>query len=159
MFRYSSEITGTIMVQCIPILRPIIREIQTSRNASRRLESTSYGHSGKLASATLDGKAEPHFALDKHNGTNIALCQIAEEPAESRTSRSLCASSMAEVDDRQHTAASVDTWLYFDDEDSDLERHAHSRNFSQSQRPGSFDFSMSADSDAVPTRGLSFPRH
>lgn len=33
--RYSSEITGTIIVQCIPILRPIIRDIHTSLTSQR----------------------------------------------------------------------------------------------------------------------------
>jgi hypothetical protein len=37
--RYSSEIAGTIIVQCIPILRPVIREIHTT-TISRKLRST-----------------------------------------------------------------------------------------------------------------------
>lgn len=36
---YSSEIVGTIIVQCIPVLRPLIRDIHTSLT-SRRLGST-----------------------------------------------------------------------------------------------------------------------
>ncbi|KAK4494540.1 hypothetical protein PRZ48_013896 [Zasmidium cellare] len=36
---YSSEITGTIMVQCIPVLRPLVQEIHTSLR-SKRLGST-----------------------------------------------------------------------------------------------------------------------
>lgn len=36
---YSSEIAGTIIVQCIPILRPLIRDIHTSLT-SKRLAST-----------------------------------------------------------------------------------------------------------------------
>lgn len=36
---YSSEIVGTIIVQCIPVLRPLIRDIKTSLT-SRKLGST-----------------------------------------------------------------------------------------------------------------------
>ncbi|KAI8943051.1 hypothetical protein NX059_001087 [Plenodomus lindquistii] len=36
---YSSEIVGTIIVQCIPVLRPLLRDIHTSMT-SRRLGST-----------------------------------------------------------------------------------------------------------------------
>lgn len=36
---YSSEIVGTIIVQCIPVLRPFLRDIKTSLT-SRRLGST-----------------------------------------------------------------------------------------------------------------------
>ncbi|KAL6708607.1 hypothetical protein ACN47E_002588 [Coniothyrium glycines] len=36
---YSSEIVGTIIVQCIPVLRPLLRDIKTSLT-SRRLAST-----------------------------------------------------------------------------------------------------------------------
>jgi hypothetical protein len=33
---YSSEITGTILVQCIPVLRPILRNFSTSWTSNRR---------------------------------------------------------------------------------------------------------------------------
>lgn len=36
---YSSEIVGTIIVQCIPVLRPLIRDIHTSL-MSKRLPSS-----------------------------------------------------------------------------------------------------------------------
>lgn len=36
---YSSEITGTIIVQCIPVLRPLVQDIHTSLR-SKRLGST-----------------------------------------------------------------------------------------------------------------------
>jgi hypothetical protein len=49
--RYSSEITGTIMVQCIPILRPIIRDLHTTLT-SRKLASY----------ATGDGQSTPWTA-------------------------------------------------------------------------------------------------
>jgi hypothetical protein len=35
---YSSEIVGTIIVQCIPVLRPLLRDFHTSKN-SRKLAS------------------------------------------------------------------------------------------------------------------------
>lgn len=36
---YSSEIVGTIIVQCIPVLRPLIRDIKTSLT-SKKLASS-----------------------------------------------------------------------------------------------------------------------
>ncbi|EKG15479.1 hypothetical protein MPH_07291 [Macrophomina phaseolina MS6] len=40
---YSSEIVGTIIVQCIPVLRPLLRDIHTSLT-SRKLQSTADWH-------------------------------------------------------------------------------------------------------------------
>jgi hypothetical protein len=42
---YSSEITGTIIVQCIPVLRPLLRDFRTSMT-SRRLASA-HGETGR----------------------------------------------------------------------------------------------------------------
>lgn len=39
---YSSEVAGTIMVQCIPVLRPFLREVHASLT-SKRLTSTGDG--------------------------------------------------------------------------------------------------------------------
>lgn len=39
---YSSEIVGTIIVQCIPVLRPLLRDIKTSLT-SKKLASTAEG--------------------------------------------------------------------------------------------------------------------
>lgn len=45
---YSSEVAGTIIVQCVPILRPLIRDIHTSLT-SKKLAST-YDTTGHFSS-------------------------------------------------------------------------------------------------------------
>lgn len=58
---YSSEIVGTIIVQCIPVLRPLIRDIHTSLT-SRKLASTADNTARR-------SKQPPAFGLDRnHNG-------------------------------------------------------------------------------------------
>lgn len=162
---YSSEITGTIIVQCIPILRPIVREIQTSRDASRRLESTAKAHSqppenknvsGTHTSTTMDSKGRFSFGFDKQHGTHIAMHEIAEESGGSRNSRSSSSPGDANIEHRPHTA---ETWLHSDSEESVLDAYAHSRNYSAGTRPRSTAHSEDIDIEAMPTRGLSLPRH
>ena len=46
---YSSEIVGTIIVQCIPVLRPLLRDMKTSMT-SKRLASTAAGTERQYAS-------------------------------------------------------------------------------------------------------------
>jgi hypothetical protein len=65
---YSSEITGTIIVQCIPILRPILREIHTALT-SKRLSSTTDGGSATLGSI-LSGKRASVSAKRASFGAN-----------------------------------------------------------------------------------------
>jgi hypothetical protein len=82
--RYSSEITGTIIVQCIPILRPILREFTTTLT-SRRLQSTDYRGStftGKHSSKRGSGGPPYEEGSFKHND-RIALEDITEEEIES----------------------------------------------------------------------------
>ncbi|KAI1855683.1 hypothetical protein JX265_006087 [Neoarthrinium moseri] len=90
---YSSEVTGTIMVQCIPILRTIIKEIHTSL-VTKKLESTLTGDTrsmsfgSKRASAvskreTTIGKrisASTYSDGSKKGADIIALREIPEEP-------------------------------------------------------------------------------
>jgi hypothetical protein len=55
---YSSEVAGTIMVQCIPILRPILKNIHTSFT-SRKLESSNGERKGSGWTWTRSSK---HFS-------------------------------------------------------------------------------------------------
>ncbi|KAK1989781.1 hypothetical protein LX36DRAFT_648811 [Colletotrichum falcatum] len=96
---YSSEITGTIIVQCIPIFRPILREIHTSLT-SKRLGSTADGRSQTFGSKLSSGKRTSTGVQAGDNGNNsnnsnsnskylganerIALREIPEEYGEDR---------------------------------------------------------------------------
>ncbi|KAK1593562.1 uncharacterized protein LY79DRAFT_669107 [Colletotrichum navitas] len=84
---YSSEITGTIIVQCIPILRPIIREIHTSLTSKRLGSSTADGRSTTFGSKTSSRKRVSGGvqANDKHAGERIALQEIPEEYSDDKT--------------------------------------------------------------------------
>ncbi|KAJ0163208.1 hypothetical protein CTA2_3341 [Colletotrichum tanaceti] len=89
---YSSEITGTIIVQCIPILRPILREIHTSLT-SKRLESTADGRSTTFGSKLSSGKRISTGAAVQNDGKlgneRIALREIPEESSASSSSDEL----------------------------------------------------------------------
>ncbi|KAH6661221.1 hypothetical protein BKA67DRAFT_531287 [Truncatella angustata] len=79
---YSSEITGTIMVQCIPILRTMIKEIQTSLT-SRKLGSHSEGPSTLLGSSKRNSKrasAGIKMELVRKGSERVVLKEIPEEP-------------------------------------------------------------------------------
>jgi hypothetical protein len=73
---YSSEVAGTILVQCIPILRPFLREIHASFT-SKRLHSESTSHRSWAWSVSKKRDSTipdiPHIdlkALDGAGGTN-----------------------------------------------------------------------------------------
>ncbi|KAM3421885.1 hypothetical protein BST61_g2262 [Cercospora zeina] len=53
---YSSEITGTIIVQCIPVLRPLVQEVKTSLRSKR------------LGSMTIDADESGGMPLDQIGG-------------------------------------------------------------------------------------------
>lgn len=53
---YSSEITGTIIVQCIPVLRPLVQEVKVSLRSKR------------LGSMTMDADESGGMPLD-HMGS------------------------------------------------------------------------------------------
>lgn len=84
---YSSEITGTIIVQCIPILRPIIRDIHNSLT-SRKLESGAEHHSTAWSNNNISRKrtsVNPNHIdiLDTKSTDRMELREIPEEPDES----------------------------------------------------------------------------
>ncbi|KAH8666118.1 hypothetical protein BGZ61DRAFT_498544 [Ilyonectria robusta] len=93
---YSSEVAGTIMVQCIPILRPILQSFHTSLT-SKKLGSTSDAQSttwlskfsGNRVSTRMDNNGHSNGAAlvaDERglaNNDRVELRDIPEEPAES----------------------------------------------------------------------------
>ncbi|KAF8856543.1 hypothetical protein BDZ45DRAFT_675407, partial [Acephala macrosclerotiorum] len=82
---YSAEVAGTIIVQCIPILRPFLRDMRTSLT-SKKLDDTENGQSVTWRSrrSTLDGKQAPVFMSgdDKKHPEIIAMDAIPEDPHE-----------------------------------------------------------------------------
>ncbi|PVH76495.1 hypothetical protein DL98DRAFT_574387 [Cadophora sp. DSE1049] len=95
---YSAEVAGTIIVQCIPILRPFLRDIKTSMS-SKRIGDSSLNRSqlGSVARQSRvitnpDAKQleDPTYltsyqnASDKHTAEVFALDIIPEEPREMR---------------------------------------------------------------------------
>ncbi|KAH6999262.1 hypothetical protein BKA56DRAFT_469408 [Ilyonectria sp. MPI-CAGE-AT-0026] len=81
--RYSSEIAGTIIVQCIPILRPILRDIHISLT-SRKLGSTADGRSTIWISMLSRKQAPTGMNINNLNtktANRIKLRETTEEPA------------------------------------------------------------------------------
>ncbi|KAM5344319.1 hypothetical protein ACJ41O_012856 [Fusarium nematophilum] len=84
---YSSEVAGTIIVQCIPILRPILRDIHTSLT-SRKLASTADGQSvswtntNTRSSKHISATVNPidHGAIER-GSDRVELRDIPEEPS------------------------------------------------------------------------------
>jgi hypothetical protein len=58
---YSSEIVGTIIVQCIPVLRPLLRDLNTSRT-SRKLASIPDDRAGNGRRPPTIGQGSSHRA-------------------------------------------------------------------------------------------------
>lgn len=92
---YSAEVAGTIIVQCIPVLRPFIKDLHTSLT-SRRLEATeptrSGGGSNWRGSTLVEKKGNGSLVLsrDEEMGTScksptsagaFELTKIPEESA------------------------------------------------------------------------------
>ncbi|KAF5669975.1 hypothetical protein FHETE_4658 [Fusarium heterosporum] len=81
---YSSEVAGTIMVQCIPILRPILKNIHTSFT-SRKLESSNGERKGSGWTWTRSSKhfstgpLTPGHPVVLHNPDAVELRNIPEE--------------------------------------------------------------------------------
>jgi hypothetical protein len=78
---YSSEVAGTIMVQCIPILRPILRNIHTSFT-SRKLESSTGERKGSGWTWTRSSKhisTGPLPVVANNNPDGMELRNIPEE--------------------------------------------------------------------------------
>ncbi|OHE97026.1 hypothetical protein CORC01_07635 [Colletotrichum orchidophilum] len=127
---YSSEITGTIIVQCIPILRPILREIHTSLT-SKRLGSTAGGQSTTFGSKLSSGKRMSTGVgqNDKQGNERIALREIPEEPVDdalywksspARSSDSTTMPSETDFKPRPPTAPLPDMWPLSGNESADL---------------------------------------
>ncbi|KAK6194313.1 hypothetical protein LQW54_011587 [Pestalotiopsis sp. IQ-011] len=83
---YSSEITGTIIVQCIPILRTMIKDIHTSFN-SKKLTSLTDRQSTVAASSKRNSKRNSNrssggikMELVRKGSDRIVLKEIPEEP-------------------------------------------------------------------------------
>lgn len=81
---YSSEVAGTIMVQCIPILRPILRNIHTSFT-SRKLESSTGERKGsgwtwtRSSKHISTGPLAPGHPVVLNNPDGMELRNIPEE--------------------------------------------------------------------------------
>lgn len=99
--RYSSEITGTIIVQCIPILRPILREFTasiTSRNLRSITTATDRRQSVTWVSkfSSKRGSGVPSEAPGaKGESDRIALREIPEEDFEVNLKRTVSTSTYA----------------------------------------------------------------
>jgi len=90
---YSSEITGTIIVQCIPILRPVLRDVHNSL-VSKKLSSTGDRRSTTTVPSRWSGgprrgsvrttfELQPHDLYKKETG-EIVLAKIGEEIEDQR---------------------------------------------------------------------------
>lgn len=91
MVWYSAEIAGTIIVQCIPILRPFLRDMHTTLT-SKRLNDTEAGRTGTATwRSTIDAKRNSTYSNTnrdryeegKKTTEVIILRDIPEERAES----------------------------------------------------------------------------
>ncbi|KAH8202188.1 hypothetical protein TruAng_003663 [Truncatella angustata] len=78
MVWYSAEVTGTIMVQCIPVMRPLLGEMKTSL-ASRRLADAEDGRSitgeMKRQESTRSTPLRPSTTVD-HDTENFILAEL-----------------------------------------------------------------------------------
>ncbi|KAF6826622.1 hypothetical protein CPLU01_09573 [Colletotrichum plurivorum] len=163
---YSSEITGTIIVQCIPILRPILREIHTSLT-SKKLESTADGRttfgskisSGKRISGTVVGNGPASAGLDKQGNERIALREIPEEPTGDFFWKDPSSnSSDSDYKPRPPTAPLPDMWPLSGSEAPDLTNGSQSGKSFDFEHDGSGRHSGShLDLEAAPVQGLSPP--
>ena len=62
MVWYSAEVAGTIIVQCIPILRPFLRDMHTTLT-SKRLSDTEAGQTGTVTwRSTIDAKRNSTYS-------------------------------------------------------------------------------------------------
>lgn len=89
---YSAEVAGTIIVQCIPVLRPFIKDLHTSLT-SRRLEATEPARSGDRSGwrgSTLVEKKGSILSQsrDEEMGTNKNTYELGNIPEESSNNNS-----------------------------------------------------------------------
>lgn len=80
---YSGEVSGTIIVQCVPVLRPFVKDLKSSL-ASRRLEATEPSKGSNWRGSTLvDNKKGFVPVVDEEkNPMSWELRQIPEEPGQ-----------------------------------------------------------------------------
>jgi hypothetical protein len=118
---YSSEVAGTIIVQCIPILRPFLRDIHTSLT-SRKIGDTEDGRTSTWRSTINEskrGSANLNLHNSRHSHDNkklsipevIALSDIPEEPrdAEAHARKLSCSSESATPSERETEHATPTT--------------------------------------------------
>ncbi|KAL2072037.1 hypothetical protein VTL71DRAFT_11380 [Oculimacula yallundae] len=94
---YSSEVAGTIIVQCIPILRPFLRDIKTTLTSKRlgdddstdRSERRSVARRSRI-STTIDTRQieNPDYARDLANKKNTEIFALGIITEERETRRS-----------------------------------------------------------------------
>lgn len=99
---YSAEVAGTIIVQCIPVLRPFIKDLHTSLT-SRRLEATeptrSVGGGSNWRGSTLvekkgslvlsQGSRDEEMGKSPTSAGAFELAKIPEEPSANNNSKLL----------------------------------------------------------------------
>lgn len=66
---YSSEIVGTIIVQCIPVLRPLIRDIHTSLTSKRLASQGDTMHRSKMPTGYMNQSHNARAYSDAKEGT------------------------------------------------------------------------------------------
>lgn len=72
--RFSAEITGTIIVQCIPVLRPFLQEVHAA------ISSRTFGHSSANAKTTVSqNKYDPSAGTYSVTVTTIAAEKAAQK--------------------------------------------------------------------------------
>lgn len=89
---YSAEVAGTIIVQCIPVLRPFLKDLHNSLT-SRRLEATEPTRrdgSGWRGSTLVEKKGNGSLlsqSRDEEMGKSPGMFELSNIPEESSGSR------------------------------------------------------------------------
>jgi hypothetical protein len=129
---YSAEVAGTIIVQCIPILRPLLRDMHTSM-ASKKLDDTENGRSRASVNwrSNTDTKRNSGYSSNAGDGKKhteiIVLSDIPEEPRETLHTGKESHSSDSLSDTERSTPTIPagplfgDTWRLSDSEHTDTE--------------------------------------
>lgn len=109
---YSSEITGTIIVQCIPILRPILRDIHATLT-SKRLNSSADARSTGVWGSKLETKRASTVIMDadRKDSERMELREIPEEEsAEEDWKERHTSSSPSEATSATLVSPRTDAW-------------------------------------------------
>lgn len=101
MVWYSAEVTGTIMVQSIPVMRPIMQDIKTTLT-SKRLTELDFTRSSYAPSHGIVIQRQRSIRISNHGDINPIVEQFMLEEADSDTGMSRIKSStslsLSEVD-------------------------------------------------------------